>query len=244
MYSKSRVGFGKFVRVGQGSGKLRLSLQVPAGDQMSSLIQISDGELLSTIVSIGKHSMRSQVDLGKVRERLSITSQSLHNPTVAMYLAIGGQAELLRRLIQQYQWLDISEGQLGQQKVWWLKGQRTEEPLDDGSQAQVDLRLHDASAEMLPTQASVAIGHTESAMPFWLYQVEQWSLPKPQDKVKLRVVTEWDAPTVLTSQQLDPEWFRLAAGDNLQLQETREETKLYLPPLGSAATSEGNSVRY
>ncbi|MFO0939462.1 MAG: hypothetical protein U0930_01715 [Pirellulales bacterium] len=95
---KKRSTFGKYVRSGKGLGRMRMTLQVPAADQMNSLLQVSDGELLTTFESIGTHSMMTQIDLGKVRERLTITNETLQDPVVAMYLAIGGQAEVLKDL--------------------------------------------------------------------------------------------------------------------------------------------------
>ena len=107
VYDRKMTGFGKYVRGGRGSGKIRMSLQLPAGDQMNSLLQVSDGELLYSMETIGGISKRTRVDLAKVRERLTITTEWLNDPVTAMYLAIGGQAELLRKLCKQYHWNNV-----------------------------------------------------------------------------------------------------------------------------------------
>lgn len=228
MFGKTRSSFGKFVRAGQGSGRLRLSMQVPAGEQMNSLMQVSDGELLSTTVSVGQHSMRTQVDLGKVRERLPLTAQSLQDPVVAMYLAVGGQAELMRTLCQQFMWTQVTEGLLGQQKVWWLTGQIADKPPPLHAKALVDQRSFEATSPLRPNRATIAIGHTDSPMPFWMYQAEQWNEQPSGGGPQLHVVTQWDAPILLTADQLVSDMFRLDSTDNQPFQ---EETKLYLPPV-------------
>ncbi len=128
LYGHKLSGFGKYVRGGQGSGKLRMSLQLPAGDQMNSLLQVSDGELLYALENIGGKARRTRVDLGKVRERLTISPESLNDPVIAMYLAIGGQAELLRKLCQQYEWTTVEAGKLGEEPVWWLTGRLAQTP--------------------------------------------------------------------------------------------------------------------
>ena len=161
---------------------------------MNSLLQISDGELLSTLVSVGPSSFRTQVDLGKIRERLEISSESLRDPVVAMYLAIGGQAELLRKLCQQYQWTEISESKLGDNKVWLLTGRKLEQPPLLSARAAVDLRLFDKQGDHQLQHVAVAIGHADSAMPYWLFQVEQWTDNHRNEYWRTQVVTEWDAP--------------------------------------------------
>ncbi len=77
LYQHRTTGFGKYVRGGQGGGKLRMSLQLPAGDQMNTLLVVSDGELLYSHERIGDISQRTRVDLDKVRNRLVITTDSL-----------------------------------------------------------------------------------------------------------------------------------------------------------------------
>jgi hypothetical protein len=236
-FDKRRNGFGKYVRGGLGSGRLRMSLQIPAGDQMNTLLQVSDGELLTTFVSVGQHTSRTQVDLGKVRERLTLTVDSLKDPTTAMYLAIGGQAEALRKLCQQYYWNEVSEQLLGQQRVWVLTGVASTQSFSYASRALVDARLHDDRSDIQPKRAVLIIGHAESQWPFWLYQVEQWYEPTSAHRSPLYVITEWDSPTRLAAEQVLPDLFRSPAPDHQASQEIREETKLYLPPMLSNTAS-------
>jgi len=235
MFDKKRSSFGKYVRGGQGSGRMRLSLQVPAGDQMNSLLQVSDGELLSTLLDVGNHPTRTQVDLGKIRDRLTITVESLQDPVVAMYLAIGGQAESLRKLCQQYAWTEINMGRLGERQVWWLDGEAIQQPQSVRSLALIDVRLFDERIGLRPQKARIAIGHSDSPAPFWLFHVDETYQNEhqqlPQRSTQLNVVTEWDSPVVLSASQLVPDLFRLGAADSQSLYESRDETRLYLPPV-------------
>lgn len=231
MFDKKRSSFGKYVRGGQGGGKMRLSLQVPAGDQMNSLLQVGDGELLSTLMDVGEQSTRTQVDLGKIRDRLTITAQSLQDPTIAIYLAVGGQAELLRKLCQQYQWISATEGRLGERKVWWVKGEAIKQPPPVHGLAPIDVRLFDAKTGLSPLRATLAVGHLDSETAFWLYQVEETYQHTNANQSQLTVLTEWDTPSPLTPAQLVPDLFRLSVSDSQALYESRDETKLYLPPV-------------
>lgn len=230
------TGFGKYVRGGQGSGKLRMSLQLPAGDQMNTLLQVSDGELLVTQELIGGVSQRSRVDLGKVRERLVFTTDSPNDPAVAMYLAIGGQAEVLRKLCQQYNWIKVEEGTLGSEPVWWLTGKLANEPPLVRALAEVDTALFIPNqSALLPTDALVAIGRREASVPFWLFQIEQFrsseGVTDLGHRAQLSVATEWASPTRLTTAQLTADLFE----SKLANEHFVEETKLYLPPSPATA---------
>lgn len=242
IFDKKCSSFGNYVRGGKGLGSLRLTLQVAAGDQMNSVFQISDGDLLTTYESIGNHAMMMQIDLGKVRERLIVTKDNFQDPIIAMYLAIGGQAEELRRICQKYDWTKITEGQLGDQKVWWIRGQSMAQPLHPQAKALVDTRLFEQPYDaQIPPNIKLAIGHVESSFPFWLYQVEKWNDGDELGQNKSYVLTEWDAPARLLPEQLTPDLFRLSPDHSMQ--EIREETKLYLPPLQNPMAAQTQSLR-
>ena len=247
LFDKKVSSFGKYVRGGQGSGRLRMSLQLPAGDLMNSLLQVSDGELLTTVTSVGSNSTRTLVDLGKIRERLTITTQSLRDPVVAMYLAIGGQAEVLRKLTQQYEWSKVSEGLLGEERVWWLTGSVQPQPPSQHAEAEIDAKLFaESRAGFLPQNAVIAIGHTDASVPFWLYQVEQWrdldNRITNGTSSDLHITTEWASPSYLTPAQLLPDLFKAQPAESV-MQETREETKLYLPPVTLPTASRVSATR-
>lgn len=236
---KKRSGFGKYVRGGKGNLELRMSLQIPAGNQMNSLLQVSDGQLLTTLVSIGDQSSMSQVDLVKVREPLTITRETLQDPVVAMYLALGGQAELLRTYCQKYDWVKVTEGALGDHKVWFLRGVAIPQPLGPVARSTIDKQLFDSNiASKIPPNVRLAIGTTDSPNPFWLFQVETWSEEDDRGQGKSYVFTEWDSPVRLNPQQITSTLFKLPADPSIA--EVRDETPLYIPPTTVHSASSTN----
>lgn len=223
---------GKFIRVGGGSGKLKLSLQFPAGDSMNTLLQISDGQRLHTIENFGDETQRSIIDLDKVRSRLVINNESVSDPTIAMYLAIGGQAESLRKLCQQYQWTSVKPGTYGEQATWVLTGILAETPPAIRAAAESDIFLQSKNVSgLLPTQVRVAIARTEADDPlqYWLYRVEQRRAEadpsSSERREKLLLVTEWADPKLI-QQSIGKEVFEAAQTTGAIIDETRR----YLPP--------------
>lgn len=232
-------GVGEFVRGGLGSGKLKFSLRMPAADQLNTLLQVSDGGRMLTVEAIGDINRRTEVDLGKVRSpsRLVLTSESLSDPIVAMYLAIGGQAEALRKIYQQYRWVSVREGQIGATEVWFLSGRIPPEPRIVRSQAEVDNQLFaENNSGLLPTKIEVAIGKPQSPLAFWLYQVEQTRAADEPSAIdrgsSVRIVTEWSNPRLLATEQLAADLFELPTSNEPLL----DETHRYLPPSTGIAT--------
>lgn len=244
LYGRKMTGFGKYVRGGRGSGRLRMSLQLPAGDQMNSLLQVSDGELLYSLETIGDDSTRTRVDLAKVRERLIITTESLNDPVIAMYLAIGGQAELLRKLYQQYEWTNVEEGELGGTPVWWLTGKLASNPPQRRPVAEIDLQLFvENQSALLPTDVILAIGKSDTPVPYWLMQVEQFRSAQRVSplgyKSQLSISTEWANPTPLNPSQLIPSLFESKTSNEV----FQEENRLYLPPSATTASLPGGLLK-
>ncbi|MEZ6082136.1 MAG: hypothetical protein R3C56_42615 [Pirellulaceae bacterium] len=138
---------------------------MPAGDQINTLLQVSDGQRLLSIEAIGDVRRRTEVDLGKVRPRLVLTNESLRDPVVAMYLAIGGQAETLRKIYQKYDWVTVREGKLGDIPVWWLGGRVPPIPVNIRSIAEVDnLMFVENNSGLLPTHIEIAIGKADAPL--------------------------------------------------------------------------------
>ncbi len=238
MFDKQLSGVGDYVRGGQGGGKLKYSLRMPAGDQINTLLQVSDGQRMLSIEAIGETRRRSEVDLDKVHDRLPLTNAYLHDPVIAMYLAIGGQAELLRKIYQQYEWIAVRDGKLGDVEVWWLSGKVPPQPVSVRSVAPVDNMLFaDNNSALLPTRVEVAIGKADAAVPYWLYQVEQGrsaaELSPIARSCKLRIVTEWATPTLLSPEQLPPSIFELPSSN----EQLFDESEKYLPPASTMATA-------
>lgn len=226
-------GFGKYVRGGQGSGRLKLILQFPAGDSMNSLFQVSDGQRFHSVEDIGGKRKRTVVDLDKVRKRLGfLTNDSLNDPVVAMYLAVGGQAEAIRKICQQYVWHDVQIGKKEEREVWILSGKLTKQPPAIRALAQTDQMLFRETG-LTPTDIRVFIGkskNSEEDLPFWLYRVEQRRTESNSDS-QLQLVTEWAQPTRPPESALGPDFFQAQPNN----EPIFEETDDYLPPPMSVA---------
>lgn len=232
VFDRELNSFGKFVRVGRGSGKLKLSLQFPAGDSMNTLLQVSDGQRLHTIENLGDETRRSVIDLGKVRAPLVINNQSLSDPTIAMYLAIGGQAESLRKLSQQYEWHSVKPGNYGDHPVWILSGRIAKVPPTIRALADTDILLHaENSSALLPTEVRVSIARTDPDDPlaYWMYQVEQRrsesEVSSSNRTSQLMLLTEWADPKLI-QKNIGDEVFEAAPTNGTIV----EETARYLPP--------------
>lgn len=232
-------GFGKFVRAGRGGGKLKLSMQFPAGNSMNTLLQVSDGQRLHTIEDISGTRKRTIVDLDKVRKPLIISNQSLYDPVIAMYLAIGGQAESLRKLCQQYEWTDVTVVNYADEEAWLLSGELAKTPPAIRAMATTDQALHSPNQSgLLPTKAEVIIRKSspDADLPYWLFEVRQTrstSDPSPVGfPAQLKLVTEWAEPALIQPSELQNEFFEATSGND----PFYEETEIYLPPASTMAS--------
>jgi hypothetical protein len=216
---------------GNGWGKLKLSIRMPAGDQVNALQQISDGRVLYTTRHVGTEVERSRVNIERVREYLgTITQPDLDDPLVALHLATGGQPELLRTLCQQYHWYSVSAGKLGEIDVWWLRGRRTDEPPALRGQAEIDLQLAASDpAGLIPLHAQIALGRSQP-LPLWLYRVEQsreaiWAGGGPNGPLVSTI--EFFQPQIVTQmpEEMFEDWEAKTSVDPIV-----DETRKYLPP--------------
>ena len=241
VFDKRMSGIGEYVRIGGGSGRMKFSLRFSAHDHLNSLLQVCDGRRLMTIEEFGDQKHLSEVDLERVRNPLVWTTESVRNdPTTSMYLAIGGQAEALRKLCQQYHWTHLREAKLPVGDVWILSGQLATTPVVIHGQAPIDLKLNAPNQlGLLPTRAEVTVGTQESEVPFWLYSVLQTrtaeELGEQGQGYALRVSTEWAEPRPLAEEQLPAEFFEApsVSGEHLT-----DETELYLPPTPRQLTAQ------
>ncbi len=122
---------GQYWQIGQGTGQLKMMLAFKPdnSDATTNWLQVSDGRLLWT--SIGGGEPPRRVYLDRVRQSLgSMVRDPNRHPEAALYMAIGGHAEMLRCLYFRYRWNRIVAGtdEHGR-NVWQLFGVlRTEMP--------------------------------------------------------------------------------------------------------------------
>jgi len=233
LLDKQLISIGTYAHAGQGSGQLKMHVRLAADERINTLVQVSDGRVLYSTLHIGGVSNRSRVDLYRIREYLGpITTASLEDPVIAMYLAVGGQAELLRKLVQQYKWTHVQTGRLEDVDVWWLSGELATEPPAVRALSEIDQLLfsHNNSG-LLPTKVRIALGKGEP-FPLWLYQVEyarEESLAGIKSATRLSVLMEFTEPKII--KELPPETFQSLASNDTIIEETRR----YLPPAPTVA---------
>lgn len=230
IFDKQMSGVGEYLRSGSGRGLLRFQLRFSAHDQLYSLLQICDGQRLLTIENNGDTTTRAEVDLSRVRSPLAFSNKSKADPVTSMYLAIGGQAETLRKLCQQYEWYAARNAKIGETPVWVLSGRLISKPPQIHALAETDKSLFaDDKSVLVPTRAEVAIGTAESDFPFWLYSMVQTrsSSDSAASSHTMKVITEWPDPAPLPDDRLTPDLFHAPTSTG---EPFSDETPLYLPP--------------
>lgn len=231
LFGRQLTGFGQYAHAGQGSGKMKMSIRFAAGDQLNSFHQVSDGRLIYTYHLIGETSERSRVNLERVRDCLGIVTHAhLEDPIIAMYLAIGGQPEVLRKLCQQYRWIEVQPGKIDDANVWWLTGELASAPASTRALAEIDtLLLKSNISGLMPQHVRIALGRGDP-MPLWLYRVEQ-SCSKPMlsvgDSYPLVAVMEFSEPQIVTNMPIEMFQDENAESNVVPL---NDETNKYLPP--------------
>ena len=244
LYDKQLIGIGDYVHAGQGTGKLKMILQFSAGDKMNSVLQASDGRILTTQESVGGNSQRWRVDLVRVTDRLKpFTQQSVDNPLTAMYMAVGGQAEVLRKLCLQYEWSGVEVGELNDHPIWWLDGKLASKAPPLSSRAQVDLTLSIPNQSgLLPVQVRVALGKTEKDT-LWPYRIE-YSGNKSDDpkRPQVSIALEYNNPTYLPN--LPKDLFLTQEQPAGSVDAVMDLTARYLPPHGAnVLTASGSTAK-
>ncbi|GIW98424.1 MAG: hypothetical protein KatS3mg111_1757 [Pirellulaceae bacterium] len=223
------TGVGKYVRAGEGTGKLKFQLQMPGRTTAHALLQISDGQRLHTIEQLSKTNRHVIVDLEAVRERLHLTKQNIDSPMTTLYLAIGGQAESIRTIYGQYHFVALRLSDEGGQ-AWVLEGRLADSPPPLLPLAQVDQQLillgqSGAMPNRLRLRIREIARRSESELPlYWLDTVE-WERTKSEHQPELRLVTEWGDPHFLED-RIDDAVFEYHATKSA----FDDHTARYLPP--------------
>ncbi len=229
-YSQQVILSGEYKSAGAGTGQFRFTARVSSGETTIDSIQISDGRLMYT--QIGKQPPQI-VNVEKVRETLSPKLHRLHElPDVAIHLAIGGHAELLRNLYQRYNWYKVVSGKSGDTEVWQLLGRlRTEPPRISGN-ARIDAEnlTVQPEGEGIPTGVRLTLGRS-AAFPYFPYTVEYFRLKKDKDGRAIDHVPvskiDYQEPTSnVTLRESDFLYRPDASADK-----TVWETSLYVPTL-------------
>lgn len=172
---------GEYKSSGLGTGQFRYTARVSSGETTLDTVQVSDGRLMYTQVGLDESPRR--VNLDKIRQSIgNAIHQSGERPEVSLFLAVGGQPELLRNLYHRYFWYKAVTGQIRGIDVWQLVGRlRTERPKIYGNSSldTQNMGIPEPSSN-LPTEVRLTLGRSASAA-YFPYMIEYFRRIKRQD---------------------------------------------------------------
>lgn len=228
MFGKELVGVGSYCHAGKGSSKLKWQMRFAAADAVTNYLQISDGRLLWTSQQVEEKIEVNRVDLDPIRERIgSVRESDLSNPLLAMELAVGGQAELLRNLYHRYDWESAVPTKLDQQPVWLLTGEIRQQPPIPSARAPIDQAMQSASQTgLLPQRVRLALGRTEQ-FPFFPHRIEYFKRKETDGNAIWELITVIEFFEVSAPSSMEPELFQYEVRDTVEA--IQDETSKYLP---------------
>ena len=160
LYERTLTSVGNYVQAGNGSGQFKLLLKSTVGDDVKKTQQTSDGRMLWT--SLGPEFSFRTVNLDSVRNALAKNRKNAKPvPEDALYLAIGGQPELLRSLYIRYRWHKIYAGKLNEQAVWQLVGASRSEPPNLSSHTLFDESISTIQSSDFPSEVRLTLQRGE-----------------------------------------------------------------------------------
>ena len=231
LFGKRLVGSGKYdeQRPGSQNPHLRMELKIQIGDQVSSFLQVCDGQYLWTYRKLLDDGKLSRVNIIRVIEALERAEETPLAHKIGQWPALGGLPRLLRGLqatfdftsIQQTQ---IPDGHSDQLPVWKLRGQWKPEKLakvfskDEKTPQQGSFDLSTLPPH-LPDHVVLFLG-TEHLFP---YRIEyRRSAPRVHTTVSMQLYeVRFNAPTHSTQFIYNP-------GDL----EPSDQTEAFLESLG------------
>lgn len=120
VYGQHLVGSGDYLQWVQGPQLLlRLDLKLQIGQQVTSLQQISDGQILWIRTDLPHRKSLARVNLQRVR---SVASQLPTPPSPTYWMALGGMPKLLARLSEQFVFEPAQPKVIGHLPVWKIDG--------------------------------------------------------------------------------------------------------------------------
>lgn len=223
------VAEGEYYQAGEGSGQVKVVIAMTAGEMHSQFTQISDGRLLWT--AVGEKEPPRRVYLDRVRQSLgSMARNPVGHPEAAIYLAIGGHAEMMRSLYGRYRWYKVFTGVDSKgTSVWQLIGTLRKEPPPLSTRTRVDsLLCSDTPAPEVPTDVRLTLGRDGKLNLFPLkieyYRQSKASSNQPGKYIPLSTI---QVENVVSPIQITKEMFQYKVRDDAD--QIDDETNDYLP---------------
>jgi hypothetical protein len=221
---------GHYWQLGQGTGQLKMSLALrPKGSEaITNWLQVSDGRLLWTNMD-GEPPRRVYLD--RVRQALgSLVRDPGQHPEAALYMAIGGHAEMMRSLYVRYRWNRIVAGtdEHGRD-AWQLLGVlRTEAPRPH-SITKVDNHLIVATpAPEIPLEVRLTLGRDEKSL-FFPYRIDYYRRERTEGggPGKRILVSTIERDEFVSPISVPPDFFHFQVPD--EADQIDDETTDYMP---------------
>lgn len=222
---------GQYWQTGQGTGQLKMMLALKS-DKSTAIVnwlQVSDGRLLWT--SIGGGEPPRRVYLDRVRQSLgSMIRDPSKHPEAALYMAIGGQAEMLRCLYFRYRWNKIVAGTDDHGRdAWQLFGVLRSEMPRPSSVTHVDnFLVMPSPAPEVPTEVRLTLGREEKFLLF-PYKIDYYLREKSEGGLpgKRVQVSTIERDEVVSPISVSPDFFHFQVPD--EADQIDDETTDYLP---------------
>jgi hypothetical protein len=213
LYGQHFKGSGEYVQGPSRRHQFRLELNLRAGEESATLLQVCDGRSMWTYRLIGDEPTLSHVDLRRVQDELNEHDSQVSGYPWRDLGGIGGLPHLLRGLDESFQFGKATPGTLDGSPVWILQGAWRPEPLkrlladqtaaiDEGGE--IDWSRLSPHA---PDHVAVIIGH-DDRLP---YRIEFRRGPGDAGTITAPLAASDESTAML----LVMEFFRVRLGDDV-----------------------------
>lgn len=173
---------------------LRYELKIQVDDQVTSLLQIADGQSLWVYQDLLGQVTLSQINLQRLRNALNSQERPNVPPSTA-WIMLGGLPKLLKSLGDWYDFTTVEEGRLDRLPVWVLRGKMQKEKLAILLPDQKDRILAGETPELdrmprqVPDRVVLLIGRDD----LFPYRLEYWRvLPGEKKPLSLQKPVPFD----------------------------------------------------
>lgn len=221
------VGSGSYYQLARDQETLlKMELKLQVANQVSSLLQVSDGRFLWVRRDLPERKSLSRIDQRRVSEALAKQKRSAFVRIGTPSLALGGLTKLLEGLDANFQFEPPVADKQGESPVWLLSGAWKPERLADLWPEAASTQLAGQAIDMsrlpphLPERVLVVLSR-DGALPLFPYRVEYQRSGRGGEPEPLVLLELFD---VRTNIALDPRLFAYKPGD----QEVADETEAYI----------------
>lgn len=228
------VGSGEYAQLRSSAGMLlRMELGIQAGEQATSVKQISDGRDLWEHWRIGTSERLNHVDLRRVAEAIKQSPAGSIAGATSANLASGGLPKLLSQLVENFEFgrAEVRSGKIGDVPVWFVQGVWLGERLALAAPQAVDgdKIVYEKLPVHLPHQIELVLGQ-QDLFPYRVTYLRYQNVDG-QHVLKPAVTTEFF--DVALDRTVDPAQFQFQRPTNIS---DADRTDAYIQSLGIELT--------